>query len=252
MATPLTNSFFQVRLGGAITTTSGGNRVNVGGVIGLNINDSGAFANTNQLFITGATGIAYTNFISGILASQIAGATAGISQINGLSGNITFAGTGNGVGSQINNITVLTGAGGHIYISGSGIAQAFDLFNTGSALYQLLTNASGQFNTNFATVANLAATGTNLYNLITGLSGQANLNSVNFSVIVPTGSGSLSINFPFIFATVPQVDPTFVVSGSNPFSYGVFPNSITTTGYLALFTDIVLESGNSVYTQAHI
>lgn len=220
----ITNSFYQIRLGGSIVTTTGNARIVVGGNVGMITSDSGAFASSANLFATGASGIAYTNIISGILAQQISTNAGGVSSLNGISGAITFIGTGNGVGSQINNINILTGAGGKLIISGSGIAQQNDLINSGN----------------------------NLYSLITGFSGQNNLNSVNFSVIVPTGSGSLSITFPFVFTTIPQVDPTFVVSGLNPFSYGVWPNSITTTGYLALFSDIVTESGNSVYTQVHI
>lgn len=73
-----------------------------------------------------------------------------------LSGNLTITG-------QTLRALVL---GGDTNLSGA-------LTITGQTLYQIITGLSGQSNTNYATVTNLAATGSSLYTLITGTSGQA-------------------------------------------------------------------------------
>lgn len=195
-----------------------GNSNLVNAIISLSGYAGNTFATITNLTATGITLGAQITSLSGFVGNM-SGALQTL--VNNVITNLTATGI-----TLLANINSLSGQVGVI----SGVLQ-------------------GEINT---LTTNLGLTGQNLLAIITGMSGQGNLNSVNFSVIVPTGSGALSINFPFVFATIPQVDPTFVISGSNPYSYGVYPNLVTTTGYLALFTDIVTESGNSVYTQAHI
>ena len=207
---------------------------------------SGWAASAANLFITGASGIAYTNLISGMLALQIAGASAGVSAMNGLSGMLTLVGTGNGAGSQITNIIVSTGAGGHIYISGSGIAQAVDLANSGSNLYTMLVNASGLF----ATAINLAATGSTLYQLITAFSGTFQ----DFQVIALTGiSGGQTVTYPSAFPVAPGVVlANMEIWSGNSYGYGVWVQNITATNFLAAFSDNLLETGNLLLIYAHL
>lgn len=235
MASPLTQSFGQIRLNGAIETTVNGNRTVVGLGTGMITTDSGAL-------------ISYTNSVSGILAAQIAGSAGGVSQINGLSGTLTFIGTGN-FPTQINNITILTGAGGKIYVSGSGLAQAVDLTQSGIAILSQISSLSGFITSNYATIANLQSTGQTLYNDIINWSGIQQ----DFATLIPTGSGALTIVYPLPFTSTPSsVECSMIIFSGNGFGYGTYPSQVSSTQYICLFTDFCLESGNYISTRVHL
>ena len=176
----------------------------------------------------------------------------------------------------------LGGADATMLVSDSGaFTSSASLASTGSTLYVMLTGASGQLTTNSVTAATLTITGQTLYNDIiglsgqvntslgttgntlyvdlTGLSGQFNANQANFLTAIVTGtfsmtgSGSMVVTFPTPFITVPNVvNPSFVMYTGNSYGYQVWTSQVTTTQYVALFSDVVGESGNSLSTYAHV
>lgn len=147
---------------------------------------------SGQLIQSGNLLFARDGLISGALDTKIAltGQQAwGAADANGrnLSGNLTQTGI------QLQSIVGLTGAALYALItnaSGQAVtdyATKPNLALTGSGLYTLMTNMSGQLNTNHATVANLALTGSGLYALITGLSGQAVSTYATIANLAATG-----------------------------------------------------------------
>lgn len=128
-------------------------------IVGLSGQVNAAIALTGHNLYSLLTGFSGTVSVGG----------GGVTAINGTSGALTLIGTG----SPISNITVLTN-GSTLLVSGSGIAQAIDLVNSGSTLYKNITGLSGIT----ASSANLAATGSLLYGYVVGLSGQAGTNTV--------------------------------------------------------------------------
>lgn len=105
--------------------------------------------------------------VSGVLASQIAGASAGVSTLNGFSGSIQVLPTGQ-------NITIQS-TGFKIYIGATGFITSGDLLNsisgfiqTGNAdlRYYAISNPA-----QFVTTGNLYLTGSNLDGKINALSG---------------------------------------------------------------------------------
>lgn len=155
--------------------------------------------------LSGASGIlaaAGAGAISGVLNTTIANTgqaawTSSNGAANTLSGLLTASGQALSAvkvtGSSVNNVVNFTGLGGTLVFTSGGFtfisgaagggggtvtqgqldALSGTLGASGSQLYVLLMNASGQFNSNFATILNLALTGSNLYATMTGLSGQA-------------------------------------------------------------------------------
>ncbi len=87
-----------------------------------------------------------------------------------LSGNLTQTGI------TLRNLTL----GGDTNLSGQ-------LTTTGQTLYQMMTGLSGQGNTNYATVTNLALTGSNLYVTLTGMSGQGVIDYATKTALTTTG-----------------------------------------------------------------
>lgn len=126
MATSLTQSFSQIRLGGATTTTANGNRIQVGGVIGLNINDSGNFASSATLASTGS--IVYNDII-------------------GLSGQFT-----NASGQQATNLTQTGSTLWNLIQQLSGTDDSYLVHKTGTEFitgvktFQSQLNVFGGFN----------------------------------------------------------------------------------------------------------
>jgi len=83
---------------------------------------------------------------------------------------------------------LVTATGNILYINGLPFATAANLQLTGQVLYNDLVGLSGQFNTNFATVTNLASTGQQAWN-------SANNNGINLSGnLTQTGLSLLTIN----------------------------------------------------------
>lgn len=223
---------------------------------------------SNIIYLPNFTGIGGAQVIlSGqtVLISGGAGGGAGVSSIDGLVGSVIVTGTG--------NCTTFV-LGGQLYISGNsndGINLSGALQSTGSYLYGLVTGLSGQAVATYATIANLAATGSNLYNLLVNLSGAqnttiaqtgsilytliTNLSGASNSTFVPTGSIlSFLTGVPtgvdnffvwfsgYTFPTVPRVVVTWETSFF-PVIYGVSVSGRTTSGFYALLTDTVIETG---------
>lgn len=62
-----------------------------------------------------------------------------------------------------------------------------------------------------------------------------------FSVQVPTGTVALNVQFPVSYALSPQISPT--TSSAAGIVYLVNPQTITSSGYTAVFSDTILETG---------
>lgn len=244
-------AFNQIRLTNEFVTTSG-QRVKVASDNTLMVRDSGNFAN-----------LPYVEAVSGVLVGQIAGATAGVASVNGLTGIVLIKATGG------NLFTVEIGQ--TIWISGSGIAQAVDLTQTGISLLAIIAN-TGQAawlaaqNNALNLSGIIETTGTSLYNLITALSGQADINYatkaqltslsgwadarfvptgtiLSFYTGLATGFDSLYINFlNYTFASIPRVVAQLETSESN-IGYWHIISGRSVTGFWVGFSDTILETG---------
>ena len=261
MANSLIPAFNQIRLAGQFVTTSG-LRVQVANDNTLMVRDSGNFANIQQLVAA-----------SGTLAALIAGSSAGVSQLNSLSGNINIIGTG--------SVISVTQSGQTIYISGNNndarnisgnlAALSGNLTLSGQALTTLIqstaTNISGSINATggllsssiAALSGSLVATGGVLTNLVIGLSGQLNannylsyINATGFLTGVVTGADNMYVNFPRTFSAIPRVTLTMDTNGSTNIFYFCGTAQRSTTGFQALFSDVVLETGLSLSVWAAI
>lgn len=150
---------------------------------------------------SGAASVAQLIGASGALAAQIAGGGTQV-QITGSStlGTANFTGIGGTIVYMDGGIVYVSGGaggGGDVtaaQLTSTGVqlgaridAVAANLQSTGQALYGLLTAASGQFDTNYATKLNLALTGQSLYVLTTGLSGQHNTDFATKTNVTLTG-----------------------------------------------------------------
>lgn len=67
-----------------------------------------------------------------------------------------------------------------------------------------------------------------------------------FSVQVPTGTVALSVPFPISYALSPQVSAS--ASSTAGIVYLVNPQTVTSSGYTALFSDTILETGVTLTT----
>ena len=179
--------------GGGGTTNNTFNNYFASGVTGITI--SGSIGITGLITITGSginiiqsgNTIVFADITSGYLQQQIN--LVSINESNNatnLSGNLQTTGQ--------NLFVLLTNASGQFNVN---FATITNLQTTGQTLYNLLTNASGQFNTNFATVTNLQTTGQNLYNLITNFSGASDNKFATISNLQNTGQAlyNLITNF---------------------------------------------------------
>lgn len=159
---------------------------------------------SGNLTLTGLTLFVRDLSISGALDTKI-GATGSITwnaatnnAVN-LSGNMAATGA-----ALIDRDTAISGGlqsqiaqtGQLAWISANGAAGTLSglLTATGQTLYQILTGSSGQFNTNYATVVNLALTGSNLYVLATGLSGTFNTQVASTGQQAWTAANSNGLN----------------------------------------------------------
>ncbi len=96
--------------------------------------------------------------------------------------------------SGAGNVSVFS-SGIRVFISGdtSNLATVINLQTTGSNLYSLITNLSGQANLNYATITNLFTTGSVLNARFTGLSGNLTQTGIQLmSIIANTGSQAWS------------------------------------------------------------
>jgi hypothetical protein len=107
-----------------------------------------------------------------------------------LSGNL--ASTGAVLGARTDSLSGWTASAANLTTTGSMLdarinTVSTNLQGTGLSLYSLVTNLSGQSDTNYATKTVLAATGSNLYALTTSLSGQADTNYATKTSLASSG-----------------------------------------------------------------
>lgn len=197
----------------------------------------------------------FTTGISGYLQQQIAMTSAGVSSLNGLSGTLNIIGTG--------GLTIINN-GQNILISGNSWATSGNLSNTGQALYIMLTGLSGSLlgsiiasgNTAISHAnsigsilsGNIQQTGSNLYNLIVNTTGNfvPTGSILSYLTGIPTGSDKIFFNFlNYTFSSIPKVVATMETEYNNC-GYYFMISGRSTTGFWALFSDTILESGFSL------
>lgn len=228
------HAFKQIRLSNYSVLVTGAGTMMVGAESVVYQSQTGVFA--NQTYVNNVSGELSTrlNETGSYLLSQIAASSAGVSQLNGLSGSLTASGYG--------NITVTT-SGQVIRISGdtgayANFATTTNLFNTGVTLNTKIDNLSGYANSTFALSSQ--ATG-----YVRMLSIQA------FVTGIPTGIDNYFVGFPSgNFPTVPKIQATVEVTGD--IMYMVNVRNRTISGYTAIFSDTIQESGVSLHTFATI
>ncbi len=240
---------------------------------------------------SGAVNLGLLTQASGYLKGIIDASSAGVSSLNGLSGILSLVGQGNisittGAGQIFisGNTGQLASLSGDLLSTGSNLLGKITslsgdvqstgntlngrIINTGANLLARIVSLSGDLLATGSSVTqltnNLTQTGINLINRITSLSGDlaatglavVNLinvlsgNSQEFITSIPTGVELYPIIFPVAFSSIPKVQATIEVTGDVMYFVGV--KNRTTTGYFALFSDIITEDGVSVNTFAKI
>lgn len=151
---------------------------------------------------------------------------AGVFSINGLSGILNFTGAG---GITVNNI-----GPNAIQFSGNNAA----VINL-SGINNIAISQSGQV---------YFVSGVNLIN--TSQTGQfyPASSEQRIRTSIPTGNNSLFINFPSNFSNIPVLFNNIETSGS--IGYGFECSGVSISGYTVLFSDVIRESGNVLYTLA--
>lgn len=148
--------------------------------------------------------------------------------------------TGNfGGGTRVSSLNTLTGA-----LTASGYGN-ITVTNDGSNVVRISGDVS-----NLATVANLASTGSTLQTQISSLNVWTGGFQSFTTSITPTGNDNYFIQFPVNFSIAPRVVTSVEVTGS--VMYGVVVSSRTISGYTALFTDTIADSGISLHTIASV
>ena len=140
------------------------NFLTIGGMAIIYSGDNNIVLSGGAASVTNNNFFSYYYFASGVTGISVTGGV-------GVTGLINFTGVSGVSIVQSGNTIIFTDI-----VSGALQQQINSLTNnlqsTGQSLYVLLTNASGQFNANFATIQNLQTTGQNLYNLLVNESGQ--------------------------------------------------------------------------------
>jgi hypothetical protein len=249
------HAFKQIRLTNADVFVTGG-ALRVGAESVVYQSQTGVLAPQTRLDATGA-----------FLLSQISASSAGVGSLNGLSGIVSISGLGN-VSVSLNgqNIRVSGDTGAYanfattsnLALTGANIAAwtgtTPSIFaqktETGTFIVQSQT---GQF----ASSINLFTTGSTLDTKINNASGYANntffrlTSQQNFVTGIPTGIDNYFILFPSgNFASVPKIQATVEVTGNIMYMMNV--SNRTISGYTAIFSDTIQESGVSVHTFASI
>jgi hypothetical protein len=74
------------------------------------------------------------------------------------------------------------------------------------------------------------------------------LNQVSFLTLLPTGIEETGIPFPYSFGMVPRVLADLQLVSETGYLVGV--KNVTATGYIAMFSDIIEETGIRLHTFA--
>ena len=242
-------SFNQIRLTNNIVNASG-SRLTVNGSGVLYQSETGQFASINSLNNTGA-----------YLTSLINAASAGVSSLNGSSGILNIVGTGNVSITTVGQTITISGNTGayanfvtlgqtgvfasvsNLLATGAGLQTSVNALNiwTGSSTglyYPLSSNPS-----NYVTTAQTGAFASNVALIASGALFTSYTGKIQIftSGISPTGLDTYTIYYPQVFASVPKVLCTVEVTGN--YAYGVSIANRTTSGFNALFSDYIGESG---------
>ncbi len=206
--------------------------------------------------------------VSGSLHDQIATSAAGVTSINGESGALTIVGAG-GVSVSTNGQTITVSGSAstgsmmsdlYAFLSPipTGVDNYFVSFQGNvfsippivtTTLETALTTAgyfsaiSGRSTTGFYALFSDIVLEQGLYLDVLAQGNMASATVLAFLTGIPTGSDTYLINFPgFTFGTPPYVVVTTELNGSSNY-YGVVISGRSTTGFYALFSDIVTDSG---------
>ena len=223
--------------------------------------------NNTGLFYLNSNPSGYLNTLSGLSVSYVTGVSGALQSqfypntnpnqyirsgdVSSIYSTITnLQSTGANLQSQINNITNNTG---QFYLSSNPqqYVNSGNLFDTGNALNNKINSLSGYANDTFATIANLYSTGDSLQSSINNLNNNTgnyylNSNEQRIKTILPTGSNFIYIQYNSNFPSTPCVWMNLQTSGN--FSYHSAASGISISGYTAIFSDIIRESGNILHS----
>lgn len=219
---------------------------------------------TAQNYIVIATGsplnvtgiIPSPNNSSGTLFTLINN-TTGPLQISGVIGVDT-----NPIINQYDTLEIYAASGVWNYIrqTGSPLVSTFINFsgyvgNISGALNIIIANTGQQAwtaaqNNGINLSGNLGTTGSNLYNDIIGLSGLlpqyiTTGSTLSFTTGIPTGVDVFYVNYlNYTFAAIPKIQITFELTSPNNIGYYFAVSGRSTTGFFAIASDTILETGN--------
>lgn len=180
-----------------------------------------SISQTGQYITTAQTGLFYpASNPNGYITSAQAGGVSAIAV----------------TGTSISGVVNFTGLRG-INVSLSG---QYVLISGGDTGQFITTAQTGQFVTS-------AQTGQYVTTAMTGILGIWTGNQQSFATSIPTGIDFTGIWFPSVFPTTPRtVNATIEVTGD--YMYGINIRLRNVSGYTAMFTDTIQESGVIVHT----
>lgn len=262
MSNSLLAAFRQLRVGG-VTVGTNGDRLTVGSTSTVMVNETGQFASAAGLSALDARLISS----GAALQAQIAAVSAGGGGVQ-LTGDQTVVGIKNFTTDlQRSGSSVVTAAQTGQFASAAGLSTTNTNLSTTNSNVSSLTVAynttSGNlvglttaYNTTSGNLASLTAAYNTTSGRLEALSGTlvadyvARASQVNVVTIIPTGVDDYFIAFGVTFGQIPKVQCTVEVTGD--ITYFCAVRGRTTSGYTALFSDTVRESGVSVNTFASI
>lgn len=227
MASSLLVAFRSLRLGGQNVTTTG-TQLQIGSELTVMQSQTGQFASAANLAQSGSN-----------LQLQINNLSVGGNVVQ-LTGNQTVSGTKNFVGGlQFNGSNVITDAQSGQFASAASFSSLNGTVTTLNTNLNMVSGSAQTANNNIS-----ALSGTLTGNYVTRAS------QVSVNTVIPTGTDSYFVTFGITFSSIPKVQATVEVTGD--VMYYVAIRNRTTSGYTALFSDTVLESGVYVNTFASI
>lgn len=225
---------------------------------------TGSFATTGQLsnivYTTGTQTVGgdKTFDVTESFKVLVQGDEAGSKIDLNTAGEIFYIKGPDSIGTLINFTTpLITGftniAGTNIYQNGykvltindtGNFASVQNLAQTGSTLQTQISSLSGTLTGNYVTTQFANATYATLVALnqkINWISGQ----SQAFTNSVTTGVDTQFITFPAAFTggAIPTVQVTLDIPSNSDYMYNVAIRNVTTSGFTALYSDVVLETG---------
>lgn len=240
----MTSAFRQIRLTNTNVIVTGGGVLQVGAEQVVYRSQTGLFATTGSLNASG-------QYLQGLITSG----QSGVGSIMGLSGIVSISGYGDVTVSTVGNTIQISGnTGAYVNFASIQNLAATGLFlqseiNVLSGL-SVFTSQTGQFYAASNPNQYISSGNADAKYALASQTGSFLTSGQNqaFITSIPTGIDIYFIQFLTNFATTPKIQATIEVTGDIFYSLAI--RSRTVSGYNALFSDIIQESGVSVHTIA--